>query len=201
MNQEFAKNVTKVCNQLNNESIKMKKYDEIYQNEVIPKMTSQFKFANRLEIPKITKVVLSIGTGQSQINPKFSEAAEKTLMLISGQKPKYCLSKKAISGFKLRKGIKIGLQVTLRSKKMKDFIERLIHIILPRIRDFRGLSSQAFDGHGNYTLGIKEQNIFTEINFDEIQFTHGLAITIVTDAKSDIQAKELLNILGFPFKK
>lgn len=179
----------------------MKKFNEIYNDEVVAQMISKFKYTNRLQVPKITKVVLDVGAGQSQVNPKFYETVEKTLMLITGQKPKYCLSKKAISGFKLRKGIKIGLQVTLRSSKMKDFIERLIHIILPRIRDFRGLSTKAFDGHGNYSLGIKEHIVFPEIKYDEVQFTHGLGITIVTSAKTTAEAKELLSILGFPFMK
>lgn len=179
----------------------MNNIDKTYQEIVLPKMKEKFGYKNIFEIPRITKVVVSTGIGQSQINPKFATVAENTLKLITGQKPKYCLSRKAISGFKLRMGIKVGLTTTLRGEKMKDFLSRLINIVLPRIRDFRGLNNKSFDKNGNYNLGIKEQTVFTEIKFDEVEITHGLEITIVTSAKTPKEALELLTLYGFPFKK
>jgi large subunit ribosomal protein L5 len=179
----------------------MKNYNDLYKEVIVPNMQEKFAYSNVMEIPKITKVVINIGVGQSQVNPKILQVAENTLITISGQKPKYCLSKKAISGFKLRQGQKVGLAVTLRGKKMQDFIYRLIHIDLPRIRDFRGLDSKGFDHSGNYNIGIKEQIVFPEIKYDEVELTHGMEITIVTSAKNDEQASELLTLMGFPFKK
>lgn len=177
----------------------MQTLKEIYQQKVLPEMKRKFGYQNDLAVPKIIKVSINLGLGEAQTNPKLLTMGEKTLKLITGQKPRYCLSRQAIAGFKLRKGSKIGLQVTLRGQRMRDFLERLIHLVLPRMRDFRGLNPRSFDGQGNYTLGIKEQVVFPEIKYDEIELTHGLEITINTSAKTDEEAKELLTLLGFPF--
>ncbi|EKD56294.1 MAG: 50S ribosomal protein L5 [uncultured bacterium] len=179
----------------------MKNYNELYNEIVLPKMMEKFGYKNIYATPKITKVSINIGVGQGQINPKFYDVADKTLQLITGQKPSYTVSRKAISGFKLREGIKVGLVVTLRGKKMSDFIYRLIHIVLPRIRDFRGLNTNSFDRNGNYSIGLKEQIVFPEIKYDEVELSHGLQINIVTSSKNADQTKELLTLIGFPFKK
>lgn len=179
----------------------MNNYNNIYQESVLPKLKEKFGYKNDFMAPRITKISVSVGTGQGQVNPKFYDLTEKTLRLITAQQPKYTIAKKAISGFKLRKGIKVGFVVTLRGQKMKDFLTRLIHIVLPRIRDFRGLSTNSFDGSGNYTLGIKEQIVFPEIKYDEVELTHGLEVSITTSAKNNEEAKELLTLYGFPFKK
>lgn len=179
----------------------MNNYNNIYQESVLPKLKEKFGYKNDFMVPRITKISVSVGTGQGQVNPKFYDLTEKTLRLITAQQPKYTIAKKAISGFKLRKGVKVGFVVTLRGQKMKDFLTRLIHIVLPRIRDFRGLSTNSFDGSGNYTLGIKEQIVFPEIKYDEVELTHGLEVSITTSAKNNEEAKELLTLYGFPFKK
>lgn len=179
----------------------MKKYHELYNQVVCPGMKEKFGYANNLAVPKILKASINIGTGQGQTNPKFYEVAEDTIKSITGQKPHYTLSRKAISGFKLRKGIKVGLQVTLRGHRMEDFIERLIHIVLPRFRDFRGLNDKSFDASGNYSIGIREQIVFPEIKYDQVELIHGLEVTIVTSAKNNQECYELLSLFGFPFKK
>lgn len=178
----------------------MKTYQQIYlkaQKELLDK----YQLPNIHQVPKISKVTVAIGIGQAQTNPKFAEACEKSLMLISGQKPIYTLSKKAISGFKLQKGLKIGLKTTLRGKRMQDFIIRLIDIVIPRFRDFRGLDVNKFDKNGNYNLGIQEQIVFPEIRFEEVDVNHGLQINITTTTKNYQLSKDLLVLMGFPFKK
>ena len=173
---------------------------ERYNKEMIPSLKENFKLKSIMEVPKLEKIVLNMGLGEAIKNAKLLDSAAAELALISGQKPVITKAKKSIAAFKLREGMPIGCTVTLRKDKMWDFINRLINISLPRVRDFRGISGKAFDGHGNYTLGIKEHIIFPEIDFDKIDSVKGLNITIVTSAKNDEQGKELLKMLGMPFR-
>ncbi len=173
---------------------------EFYQNEVIPKLQEKYNYRNVMQVPKVVKVVLNMGLGEAIKNAKILESAAAELALISGQKPVITKSKKSISAFKLREGMPIGCTVTLRREKMWDFINRLINVSLPRIRDFRGISGKAFDGRGNYTLGIREQIIFPEIQYDKIDKIKGLNVTVVTTANTDEEGKELLKLLGMPFR-
>jgi len=173
---------------------------ERYSKEIVPKLKDTFSFKSIMEVPKLEKIVLNMGLGEAIKNAKILDSAVSELSLISGQKPVITKAKKSIAASKLREGMPIGCTVTLRSEKMWDFINRLINISLPRVRDFRGISGKAFDGHGNYTLGVKEQIIFPEIEFDKIDKVKGLNITIVTTAKTDEHGKELLKMLGMPFR-
>ncbi|MGD9487833.1 MAG: 50S ribosomal protein L5 [Calditrichaceae bacterium] len=172
-----------------------------YKNEVVPHMMKKFGYKNINEVPKLVKISLNVGVGDAIQDAKVLEGAVSDLTVISGQKPAITTAKKSISNFKLRQGMKIGCRVTLRNKMMFDFLDRFISIAVPRIRDFRGYSDKSFDGRGNYTLGIKEQIIFPEINVDKIDKIRGLDVTFVSTAKTDEEAYELLRSLGFPFKK
>lgn len=172
-----------------------------YIEEVIPAMMKEFGYKNKMQVPKLEKVVLNVGMGEAISNAKTLDAAVKELTQITGQKPVVTKAKKSIAGFKLREGMAIGCKVTLRQKMMYDFLGRLVHAALPRIRDFRGISLKAFDGRGNYTLGIKEQLIFPEINYDEVTLIHGMDIIMVTTANNDDEGRALLRLLGFPFRK
>lgn len=194
-NVEFAQKLLKQLVKM--ESKVLKKYNEI----VVPALKEQFQYKNIHQIPKLEKVVLNMGLGEAVQTPKIVEGAVEQLMVIAGQKPVITRAKKSIAGFKLREGMPIGCMVSLRRERMWAFIERLISIALPRVRDFRGISTKAFDRHGNYTLGIKEQLIFPEIDFDKIDKIRGFNITIVTTSKNDEEAKFLLEQLGFPFRK
>jgi large subunit ribosomal protein L5 len=171
-----------------------------YVSNVIPEMFESFEYKNKMQVPKLIKVVLNVGMGEAMSNSKLLDAAVKEMALISAQKPVIRKAKKSIAGFKLRQGVAVGCSVTLRRKKMFEFLDRLFHASLPRIRDFRGFSSKSFDGHGNYALGIKEQLIFPEINYDEVLAIHGMDIVIVTSANTDEEGRALLKCLGFPFK-
>lgn len=173
---------------------------ERYTTEIVPKLKEAFNFKSIMEVPKLEKIVLNMGLGEAIKNSKILDSAVSELALISGQKPVITKAKKSVAAFKLREGMPIGCTVTLRREKMWDFINRLINISLPRVRDFRGISGKAFDGYGNYTLGVKEQIIFPEIDFDKIDKVKGLNITIVTTAKTDEHGKELLKLLGMPFR-
>ncbi|CAN2040950.1 50S ribosomal subunit protein L5 [Candidatus Magnetomoraceae bacterium gMMP-15] len=173
----------------------------LYEKEVIPKLKETFGYKNLMEIPKLEKIVLNIGMGEAIQNIKVLDAASEDLKLIAGQKPVITRAKKSIAAFKLRTGMPIGCMVTLRRSRMYDFYNRLVNVALPRVRDFRGVSGKAFDGRGNYSLGIKEHIIFPEIDYDKIDKIKGLNITIVTSAKSNKEGKLLLNLLGMPFKK
>lgn len=173
---------------------------DFYQNEVVPKLKEKFDYKNIMQVPKVEKVVLNMGLGEAIKNAKILESASAELSLISGQKTVITRSKKSIAAFKLREGMPIGCTVTLRRDRMWDFINRLVNVSLPRIRDFRGISGKAFDGRGNYTLGIREQIIFPEIQYDKIDKIKGLNITVVTSAKTDEEGKELLKLLGMPFR-
>jgi large subunit ribosomal protein L5 len=172
---------------------------ERYTKEVAPAMFKSFGFKNVMQIPRIEKVVLNIGLGEAMDNPKALEAATGDLTTITGQKPVQTKAKKAIANFKLREGRLIGAKVTLRGDRMWAFLDRLLNIALPRVRDFRGVSANSFDGRGNYTLGLKDQLVFPEIEYDKIDKLRGLEITIVTTAKDDNQAHALLQLLGMPF--
>ena len=172
-----------------------------YQEEVVPALMKALNMDNVMELPRITKVVVNIGLGEAMDNPKALEAAVGDLMLITGQKPVITKARKSISNFKLREGRAIGAKVTLRGEKMWSVLDRLMNIVLPRVRDFRGVSDEAFDGHGNYTLGLREQLIFPEIEYDKIDKVRGMEITIVTTARTDDQASQLLALLGMPFRK
>ena len=173
---------------------------EFYEKEVVPKLVETFNYKNIMEVPKIEKVVLNIGLGEAIHNIKLLDSAKAELKLISGQAPVITRARKSIAAFKLREGMPIGCMVTLRRKKMYDFYDKLVNITLPRVRDFRGISGKAFDGRGNYTLGIKEQIIFPEIDYDKIDTIKGMNITVVTTAKNNEEGKELLKLLGMPFR-
>ena len=174
---------------------------EQYEKEIISKMQNIFGYKNKMDVPKIEKVVINNGVGEAKLNPKLLEIAKKDIMTITGQKPLITRAKKAISGFKLRRGDEIGLKVTFRGQRMYDFLERLNRIALPRIRDFRGLKISGFDGNGNYNMGVKEHIVFPEIKYDKTEKVFGLGISIKTNAKSDNEALELLKLFGFPFEK
>jgi len=174
---------------------------EKYKGEVIPHMMKKFGYKNVNQVPKVTKISLNIGVGDAKQDAKLLESAVSDLTAISGQKPAVRQAKKAISNFKLRAGMPIGCMVTLRRQKMYDFLDKFISIAVPRIRDFRGLSDSSFDGRGNYSIGVKEQIVFPEINVDKIDRIRGLDVTFVTTAKSDEEAFELLKAFGMPFKK
>ena len=171
-----------------------------YVKEIIPDMMKEFSYRNVMEVPKVEKIVLNVGLGEAIQNIKLLDAAQKELSVITGQKPVITKAKKSIASFKLRKGVPIGCKVTLRGDRMYEFLDRLISIALPRIRDFKGISGKSFDGRGNYSLGLKEQFIFPEINYDKVEMVHGLDITICTTAKSDNESKALLRHLGMPFR-
>ncbi len=173
---------------------------EKYTNEVMPKLTEVFNYSNQLMVPKLDKIVLNMGLGEAVRNPKIVESAAQELELIAGQKPVITRAKKPIANFKLRADLPIGCKVTLRREKMYDFLERLINIALPRVRDFRGISGKAFDGRGNYSLGITEHIIFPEIDYDKVDAIKGLNITVVTTAQTDEEGKEFLKLMGMPFK-
>ena len=171
-----------------------------YKNEVIPAMMKKFNYKSVMEVPKLDKIVINIGLGDTKENPKSLENAVNDLMQITGQRPMITKAKKSIAAFKLREGANVGCKVTLRSDKMYDFAYKLFNVALPRVRDFRGVSENSFDGRGNYSMGIKEQLIFPEIEYDKVDKLRGMDIIFVTTAETDEEAKELLKLLGMPFK-
>ena len=173
---------------------------EQYQKEIVPAMMKKFNYKSVMEVPKLDKIVINIGLGDTKENPKELENAVSDLSIITGQKPIITKSKKAIAAFKLRAGVPIGCKVTLRSGKMYDFAYKLFNVALPRVRDFRGVDTNSFDGRGNYSMGVKEQLIFPEIEYDKIDKIRGMDIIFVTTAKTDEEAKELLTLLGMPFR-
>jgi large subunit ribosomal protein L5 len=179
----------------------MNKLKEQYNKEIAPALFKELDLDNVMQVPRIEKVVVNIGVGEALDNPKALDAAVNDLTLITGQKPVILIAKKAISNFKLREGRQIGVKVTLRGEKMWSFLDRLINVALPRVRDFRGISADSFDGRGNYTLGIREQLIFPEIAYDKIDKLRGMEVSIVTTAKNDDQARTLLSKFGMPFMR
>ncbi|HEY0222252.1 50S ribosomal protein L5 [Lactovum miscens] len=172
-----------------------------YDNEVVPALTEKFGYTTIMAVPKVDKIVLNMGVGDAVSNSKNLDKAVEELALISGQKPLITKAKKSIAAFRLREGQAIGAKVTLRGERMYDFLDKLMGVSLPRVRDFRGVSNKAFDGRGNYTLGVKEQLIFPEINFDNVDKVRGMDVVIVTTAKSDEESHELLAQMGMPFAK
>lgn len=178
----------------------MENLKEKYQKDVIPELMKKFNYKSVMEAPKLEKIVINIGLGDTKEDPKSLENAMNDLALITGQKPVVTKAKKSIAAFKLREGANVGCKVTLRSDKMYDFVYKLFNVALPRVRDFRGVSKNSFDGRGNYSMGIKEQLIFPEIEYDKIDKLRGMDIIFVTTAKSDEEAKELLTLLGMPFQ-
>ncbi len=179
----------------------MNRMHERYSKEVAPALFKSFGFKNVMQVPRIEKIVVNIGVGEALDNPKALDAATSDLTIITGQKPIQTKARVSIANFKLREGRLIGTKVTLRGDRMWSFIDRLLNIALPRVRDFRGVSANAFDGRGNYTLGLKDQLVFPEIEYDKIDKLRGMEITIVTSAKNDEQARALLQLLGMPFSK
>ena len=178
----------------------MSKIKEYYEKTVVPALLESFQYSNMMQVPKIEKIVLNMGMGEAIHNIKVLDAAVEELMAIAGQRPVVTRAKKSIAAFKLRTGMPIGCMVTLRKQRMYDFLDKLVNIALPRVRDFRGVSGKAMDGRGNYSLGIKEQIIFPEIDYDKIDKIKGMNISIVTTAQTDKEGKELLKQLGMPFK-
>lgn len=178
----------------------MSRLSEKYQKQVVPQLITKFNYKNKFSVPKLQKIVVNMGVGRAVDNKKLIEEATKHLAIVTGQKPLVTVAKKAIAGFKLRKGQAIGCKVTLRRKMMFEFLDRLISIVLPRIRDFRGISPKAFDGRGNYTLGLTEQIVFPEISIESVEFVQGMDITMVISGNSNEQSCELLKLLGMPFR-
>lgn len=177
----------------------MVRLKEKYMNEAAPALMQKFQYKSVMEIPKLEKVILNMGLGDAKDNAKALDAAVNELALIAGQKPVVIKSKKSVAAFKLRKGMNVGAKVTLRGDRMYEFVDKLFNISLPRVRDFRGVSTKAFDGRGNYAMGIKEQLIFPEIDYDKVEQIRGMDIIFVTTAKTDEEARELLKLLGMPF--
>ena len=174
---------------------------EKYKNEIVPKMMERFGFKNALEVPRISKIVVNVGLGEAAADKKLIDVVVKDMAQITGQRPTVTKAKKAVAGFKIRKDSPVGCKVTLRRAHMYEFLDRLVNVALPRIRDFRGVRANSFDGSANYSLGITEQGIFPEIDVDKIQLVHGMDITVVTTAKKREEGYELLNLFGFPFKR
>lgn len=179
----------------------MARLKDKYLNEVVPALQAKFKYKSIMEVPKLEKVVLNMGVGDSKENPKALDAAVNDMAIISGQKPAITKAKKSVAAFKVRQGMNIGCMVTLRGDRMYEFVDKLFNVALPRVRDFRGVSANSFDGRGNYSMGVREQLIFPEIEYDKVDKIRGMDITFVTTAKSDEEARELLKLLGMPFSQ
>src|SRR5687768_5577530 len=179
----------------------MARLKEKYRNEIAPALAKEFEIKNPLAVPKISKVIVNMGLGEASSNAKILDVATEELRAITGQKPVITKAKKSIAAFKLREGMNIGAMVTLRGDRMYEFLDRLISVALPRVRDFRGISGKALDGRGNYTLGVREQLIFPEIDFNKVDKTRGMNISIITTAKTDDQARSLLKAMGMPFRQ
>lgn len=179
----------------------MSRLKDKYLQEVLPQLKEEFKYTNNFQVPRLSKIIINMGVGEAIQNVKVLDSAQTDLTAISGQKPLVTRAKKSIAGFKLRKGMPIGCKVTLRRERMYDFLDKLVNVALPRIRDFKGISPKSFDGRGNYNLGLKEQVIFAEINYDKIDKIRGMDVCIVTTAKSDEEARSLLQRMGMPFRQ
>ena len=179
----------------------MSRYRDLYENEIVAAMTKKFGYKNVMEVPKLAKVVVNMGVGEAKENAKLLDAAIKDMETITGQKAIATKAKKSVANFKIREGMAIGCKTTLRGEKMYEFVDRLVNLALPRVRDFRGVSADAFDGRGNYALGIKEQLIFPEIEYDKVDKVRGMDIIFVTTANTDEEARELLTLMGMPFQK
>ena len=179
----------------------MSRLKTLYNDEIVDAMIKKFGYKNIMEVPKLDKIVVNMGVGEAKENAKLLESAAKDLEIITGQKPVLTKAKKSVANFKIREGLAIGCKVTLRGERMYEFMDRLVNLALPRVRDFRGVNPNAFDGRGNYALGIKEQLIFPEIEYDKVDKIRGMDIVFVTTAKTDEEARELLRLFGMPFAK
>jgi large subunit ribosomal protein L5 len=179
----------------------MNRLREKYQNEIVPSLVEKFNYSSVMAVPKVEKIVVNMGVGDAVSNAKALDKAVEELTQITGQKPLITKAKKSIAGFKLREGMPIGAKVTLRGERMYEFLDKLVSVSLPRVRDFRGISKKAFDGRGNYTLGVKEQLIFPEVDYDKVDKVRGMDIVVVTTANTDEEARELLTLMGMPFQK
>ena len=179
----------------------MARLKDTYVNDVAPALMKKFEYKSVMQIPKLDKIVINVGCGEARDNPKVVDAIVRDVMQITGQKPVLCKAKKSVANFKLREGMTIGVKVTLRGERMYEFLDRFFNLALPRVRDFRGINPDAFDGRGNYNMGIKEQLIFPEIDYDKIDKVRGMDICFVTTAQTDEEARELLTLMGAPFAK
>ncbi len=179
----------------------MARLKELYKQEVAPALMNKFSYKSVMQIPKLDKIVINVGAGEARDNSKVIDAIMSDIAAITGQRPTICTARKSVANFKLREGMKIGVKVTLRGNKMYEFLDRLLNVALPRVRDFRGINPNSFDGRGNYNLGIKEQLIFPEIEYDKVDKVRGMDICFVTTANTDEEAKELLTLMGAPFAK
>ena len=179
----------------------MARLKELYKSKIVPDLTKEFGYKNPMAVPRITKVVVSMGIGKAVQDKKFLELAKKDLMMITGQMPLVCRAKKSVSNFKVREGMETGLKVTVRGIRMYEFMDRLISLAIPRVRDFRGTNQNSFDGRGNYSLGLSEQSVFPEINAAKVEFQQGMNITFITTAKTDQESRRLLQLFGMPFRK
>ena len=179
----------------------MSRYKDLYKDQIVDGMIKKFGYKNVMEVPKLDKIVLNMGVGEAKDNAKLLETAVRDMEIITGQKAVVTKAKNSVANFKIREGMPIGCKVTLRGEKMYDFLDRLVNLALPRVRDFRGINPNAFDGRGNYALGIKEQIIFPEIEYDKVDKVRGMDIIFVTTAKTDEEARELLRLFGMPFRK
>ena len=179
----------------------MSRLKDMYKNEIVDAMIKKFGYKNIMEVPKLDKIVINVGCGEARDNPKVVDAIVSDVMQITGQKPVLCKAKKSVANFKLREGMTIGVKVTLRGERMYEFLDRLFNLALPRVRDFRGINPDSFDGRGNYSMGLKEQLVFPEIDYDKIDKVRGMDICFVTTAKTDEEARELLALMGAPFTK
>ena len=179
----------------------MPRLREKYEKDVIPKMMKEFGYKNKMQVPRLHKIVVNMGLGEALQNPKIIDSSSKEMAAITGQRPVVTRSKKSIANFKLREGLPIGCMVTLRAERMYEFLDRLINVAIPRVRDFRGISRRSFDGKGNFTMGVREQIIFPEIDYDKIEKIKGLNVSVITTAKTDEEGRALLTHLGMPFKR
>ncbi|MHC4638302.1 MAG: 50S ribosomal protein L5 [Planctomycetota bacterium] len=179
----------------------MARLRDIYKTQIVPELTKEFGYKNLMAVPRLEKIVVSMGVGKAIQDKKFLELARKDLTMITGQKPLVCKAKKSVSNFKLREGMETGLKVTLRGVRMYEFLDRLISLAVPRVRDFRGLNPKGFDGNGNFSMGLTEQSVFPEIDAGKVEFQQGMNVTIVTTAKTDSEGRQMLSLLGVPFKK
>jgi large subunit ribosomal protein L5 len=179
----------------------MARLKDLYKSRILPELAKEFGYKSLMAVPRVEKVVVSMGVGKAAQDKKYLESAQKELMMITGQKPLVCKAKRSVSNFKLRQGMENGLKVTLRGVRMYEFMDRLINLSIPRVRDFRGLNPDGFDGRGNYSIGLSEQTVFPEINPAQVEFQQGMNITFVTTAKTDDEARQLLMLFGMPFRK
>ena len=179
----------------------MVRLKELYKSKIVPELTRELGYKNPMAVPHMEKIIVSMGVGKAVQDKKFLELAKKDLMMITGQMPATCKAKKSVSNFKVREGMETGLKVTIRGVRMYEFMDRLISLAIPRVRDFRGLDQNSFDGRGNYSMGLSEQSVFPEINVAKVEFQQGMNITFVTTAKTDSEARKLLELFGMPFRK